>query len=122
MPDPGSAPGPCGGQHDQPAGQRQDNGQDTEGREEPAGLPARLGSLCRVGHLGGCGRGVVGLLLGRLPPLGGVRGDLLFRVGRTQEARQEFERAAGLTRNARERELLLQRARACETLPEHPSV
>ncbi|WP_405986629.1 RNA polymerase sigma factor [Streptomyces sp. NBC_00872] len=39
-----------------------------------------------------------------------VRGDLLERLGRTKEARAEFERAASLTRNARERELLLERA------------
>lgn len=39
-----------------------------------------------------------------------VRGDLLFKLGRLQEARTEFERAAALTRNARERELLLKRA------------
>jgi predicted RNA polymerase sigma factor len=39
-----------------------------------------------------------------------VRGDLLERLGRTEEARAEFERAASLTRNARERELLMQRA------------
>ena len=39
-----------------------------------------------------------------------VRGDLLGKLGRGEEARIEFERAAGLTRNARERELLLQRA------------
>jgi len=42
-----------------------------------------------------------------------VRGDLLKKLGRLGEARQEFERAASLTRNARERELLLARARAC---------
>jgi predicted RNA polymerase sigma factor len=42
-----------------------------------------------------------------------VRGDLLFKVGRFDEAGLEFERAAALTRNARERELLLERARAC---------
>ena len=42
-----------------------------------------------------------------------VRGDLLRKLGRFDEARAEFERAAGLTRNARERELLLERARAC---------
>jgi RNA polymerase sigma factor (sigma-70 family) len=41
-----------------------------------------------------------------------VRGDLLAKLGRLEEARPEFERAAGLTRNARERELLLDRARA----------
>ncbi|MFD3549764.1 RNA polymerase sigma factor [Streptomyces sp. NPDC058655] len=39
-----------------------------------------------------------------------VRGDLLERLGRTAEARAEFERAAGLTHNARERALLLRRA------------
>jgi predicted RNA polymerase sigma factor len=42
-----------------------------------------------------------------------VRADLLVKVGRYREARPEFERAASLTRNARERELLLQRARDC---------
>jgi RNA polymerase sigma factor (sigma-70 family) len=42
-----------------------------------------------------------------------VRGDLLARLGRHAEARAEFERAASLTRNARERELLLRRAHAC---------
>jgi RNA polymerase sigma-70 factor (ECF subfamily) len=42
-----------------------------------------------------------------------VRGDLLAKLGRSDEARAEFERAAALTRNARERELLLNRARAC---------
>jgi RNA polymerase sigma factor (sigma-70 family) len=42
-----------------------------------------------------------------------VRGDFLCKLGRQDEARQEFERAAGMTRNARERELLLGRAREC---------
>jgi RNA polymerase sigma-70 factor (ECF subfamily) len=42
-----------------------------------------------------------------------VRGDLLRRLGRFAEARTEFERAATLTRNARERELMFERARAC---------
>src|SRR6266704_2350240 len=42
-----------------------------------------------------------------------VRGDLLAKLGRFDEARTEFERAAALTRNARERELLLGRAVAC---------
>jgi RNA polymerase sigma-70 factor, ECF subfamily len=42
-----------------------------------------------------------------------VRGDLLFKVGRLDEARAEFERAASLTRNTRERELLLERAAGC---------
>jgi predicted RNA polymerase sigma factor len=39
-----------------------------------------------------------------------VRGDLLARLGRHREARAEFERAASLTRNERERRLLLDRA------------
>ncbi|MGA7824303.1 MAG: RNA polymerase sigma factor [Steroidobacteraceae bacterium] len=42
-----------------------------------------------------------------------VRGDLLTKLGRYQEARGEFERAAALTRNAREKRLLLDRAAAC---------
>ena len=42
-----------------------------------------------------------------------VRGDLLSKLGRFEEARLEFERAATLTGNARERELLLNRARSC---------
>jgi RNA polymerase sigma factor (sigma-70 family) len=42
-----------------------------------------------------------------------VRGDLLARLGRFDEARTEFERAASLTRNVRERELLVARAAAC---------
>ncbi len=51
-----------------------------------------------------------------------VRGDLLERLGRAEDARAEFERAASLTRNARERELLLKRADAAgpaEKRPEH---
>ena len=42
-----------------------------------------------------------------------VRGDLLAKLGRPDEARSEFERAAALTRNARERDFLLERAAAC---------
>ena len=42
-----------------------------------------------------------------------VRGDFLVKLGRPAEARAEFERAASLTRNARERDLLLERAAAC---------
>jgi RNA polymerase sigma-70 factor (ECF subfamily) len=42
-----------------------------------------------------------------------VRGDLLEKLGRLDEAGAEFERAASLTQNARERELLLKRAAAC---------
>ncbi len=51
-----------------------------------------------------------------------VRGDLLAKLGRFGEASREFERAASLTRNAREREFLLQRAAVCtrESLPHHP--
>jgi len=42
-----------------------------------------------------------------------ARGDLLEKLGRSVEARAEFERAASLTQNARERALLLERAAAC---------
>jgi predicted RNA polymerase sigma factor len=42
-----------------------------------------------------------------------VRGDLLKRLGRSDEARAEFERAASMTSNSREKNLLLDRARAC---------
>jgi RNA polymerase sigma factor (sigma-70 family) len=42
-----------------------------------------------------------------------VRGDLLFKLGRTDEARVEFETAAGMTANDQERALLLSRAAAC---------
>lgn len=45
--------------------------------------------------------------------LPGVRADFLAKLGRLEEARTEFERAAGLTRNQRERKLLLARAAAC---------
>jgi predicted RNA polymerase sigma factor len=44
-----------------------------------------------------------------------VRGDLLAKLGRFDEARAELERAAAMTRNDRERELLLARARECNT-------
>jgi len=44
-----------------------------------------------------------------------VRGDLLLKLGRPGEARAEFERAASLTRNARERDLLLKRAAGTTT-------
>lgn len=49
--------------------------------------------------------------LGEYHLLPSVRGDLLVRLGRLDEARAEFERAASMTRNVRERELLLRRAR-----------
>jgi RNA polymerase sigma-70 factor, ECF subfamily len=42
-----------------------------------------------------------------------VRGDLLKKLNRLDEARAEFERAASLTRNGRERKLLIERAQAC---------
>jgi len=45
--------------------------------------------------------------------LSAVRGDLLFKLDRLTEARAEFERAAALTRNTRERDLLLERALRC---------
>jgi predicted RNA polymerase sigma factor len=48
-----------------------------------------------------------------------VRGDLLAKLGRNEEARGEFERAASLTKNARERELLLQRAASSD--PNRPA-
>ena len=43
-----------------------------------------------------------------------VRGDLLFKLGRLDEARAEFERAASLTKNGSERRLLLKRAEECQ--------
>ena len=43
-----------------------------------------------------------------------VRGDLLYKLDRFIEARDQFERAASLTRNERERQLLLARAAACQ--------
>jgi RNA polymerase sigma factor (sigma-70 family) len=49
-----------------------------------------------------------------------VRGDFLFKLSRFAEAQAEFERAASLTRNARERELLLDRARTCAGGPAQP--
>ena len=51
-----------------------------------------------------------------------VRGDLLVKLGSLGEARTEFERAASLTRNARERELLLERAAACARLSSPPEL
>jgi RNA polymerase sigma-70 factor, ECF subfamily len=45
--------------------------------------------------------------------LPGVRADLLVKLGRLEEALPEFERAASLTRNTRERALLLERAASC---------
>ncbi|MGN6805669.1 MAG: RNA polymerase sigma factor [Trinickia sp.] len=50
-------------------------------------------------------------LLARYHWLPSVRGDLLAKLGRHEAARAEFERAAAMTQNGRERELLLERAR-----------
>ncbi|MGH7318250.1 MAG: RNA polymerase subunit sigma-24, partial [Candidatus Rokuibacteriota bacterium] len=44
-----------------------------------------------------------------------VRGDILVKLGRVHEARVEFERAASVAQNTRERDLLLARAKACRT-------
>jgi predicted RNA polymerase sigma factor len=52
--------------------------------------------------------------LARYHLLPSVRADLLYKLGRYPEARAEFERAAALTRNTRERDLLLSRAASCE--------
>ncbi len=49
-----------------------------------------------------------------------VRGDLLKKLGRYDEARVEFERAASLTRNEQERKLLLERAGACSHAAARP--
>ncbi|HEX4517679.1 MAG TPA: DUF6596 domain-containing protein [Polyangiaceae bacterium] len=49
------------------------------------------------------------------PYLPSARADLLFKLGRMSEARAEFERAATMTKNARQREQLLERARAIKT-------
>lgn len=49
-----------------------------------------------------------------------VRGDFLKKLGRFDDAREEFRRAASLTRNARERELLLDRARTCAAESDKP--
>ena len=46
-----------------------------------------------------------------------VRGDLLRKLGRVSEARAEFERAAALTQNTSERDLLLSRAASCASSP-----
>ncbi len=55
--------------------------------------------------------------LARYHLLPSVRADLLYKLGRYPEACTEFERAAALTRNTRERDLLLTRAASCETDP-----
>jgi len=74
-----------------------------------------LNRAVAVGHAEGPGPALAivdGLDLPHYALLPAVRGDLLARLGRTDEAREEFERAAGLTRNARERSLFEARAAA----------
>ena len=66
------------------------------------------------------GLAVLDAVAGHRPPTGShlapaVRGDLLERAGRRAEAAAAFTEAAGLTGNAGERALLLQRAAACAT-------
>ena len=56
--------------------------------------------------------------LGSYHLLPSVRADILERLGRTDEARAEFERAASMAQNSRERALLLDRARACGRAPD----
>jgi RNA polymerase sigma factor (sigma-70 family) len=81
-------------------------------------LPSPVVELNRavaVGHAEGAARGLAivdGLDLPNYPLVPAVRGDLLARLGRAAEARQEFERAAGMTRNARERDIFAARAAA----------
>lgn len=58
--------------------------------------------------------------LARYPLLPAVRGDLLFRLGELDRAREQFERAAELTQNAREKAVMLGRAAACRRAPSRP--
>jgi RNA polymerase sigma factor (sigma-70 family) len=74
-----------------------------------------LNRAVAVAHAYGAERGLAiadAVVLPDYPLLPAVRGDLLARLGRDVEARQEFERAAGMTRNARQRELFHARAAA----------
>ncbi|MFF5291340.1 RNA polymerase sigma factor [Paractinoplanes globisporus] len=74
-----------------------------------------LNRAVAVGHAHGPARGleiVDSLNLPGYPLVPAVRGDLLARLGRAAEARQEFERAAAMTRNVRERALFEARAAA----------
>ncbi|MBO0869245.1 MAG: RNA polymerase sigma factor [Micromonosporaceae bacterium] len=73
-----------------------------------------LNRAVAVGHADGPAAGlsiVDGLELPDYPLVPAVRGDLLARLGRDAEARGEFERAAAMTRNARERSLFQARAK-----------
>lgn len=76
-----------------------------------------LNRAVAVGHAHGAAKGleivdalVAAGTLGNYALLPAVRGDLLAKLGRTEDARAEFERAASLTRNTRERELFVKRA------------
>ena len=60
---------------------------------------------------------IAGAALQNYAPLPAARGDFLFRAGRLAEARSQFEAAAKLTRNGRERAFLLARADACDGKP-----
>jgi predicted RNA polymerase sigma factor len=74
-----------------------------------------LNRAVAVAHAHGPARGldiVDNLSLPGYPLLPAVRGDLLARLGRAAEAKQEFQRAAAMTRNARERALFEARAAA----------
>ena len=76
-----------------------------------------LNRAVAVSNAHGAARGleiVDALDLPNYPLVPAVRGDLLARLGRTAEARHEFERAAKMTRNARERDLFEARAAALE--------
>src|SRR5262249_53934850 len=70
-------------------------------------LCGRTAGLERIGKLASASA----LNASQLRP--SVRGEFLRKLGRLEEARAEFERAASLTRNERERKLLLERASAC---------
>jgi predicted RNA polymerase sigma factor len=72
-----------------------------------------LNRAVAVGHAEGPAKGLAivdALDLPNYALLPAVRGDLLAKLGRTAEARDEFERAAAMTRNARERGLFADRA------------
>jgi predicted RNA polymerase sigma factor len=77
-----------------------------------------LNRAVAVGNAHGAERGleiVDTLDLPNYPLVAAVRGDLLAKLGRNTEARHEFERAAAMTRNARERSLFEARVAALES-------